>query len=44
VKTLSVPWSAGPTEAEPRSILAWFAIAGQLALFFLRLDGLVSKE
>jgi hypothetical protein len=33
VKTLSLPWSAGPTATDPRSILAWFAIAGQLALF-----------
>lgn len=32
-KTLSLPWSADPTETESRSILAWFAIAGQLALF-----------
>jgi D-alanyl-lipoteichoic acid acyltransferase DltB (MBOAT superfamily) len=33
---LSLPWPAGSAEsreAEPRSILAWFAIAGQLALF-----------
>ncbi|MER9071568.1 SGNH/GDSL hydrolase family protein [Mesorhizobium sp. M0904] len=33
IKTLSRPWSADPTETESRSILAWFAIACQLALF-----------
>ena len=36
IKPLSLPWPAGSTEsteAEPRSILAWFAIAGELALF-----------